>query len=307
MTAPPSVAVRYTSPIAMSRIAATLLAIACCGGAMFAATEAAAFCRSTTCSGDCPRDLDNCKTSGKPLIWASSCVVFSLSRQGSEHIPLATIRQTMQDSVVAWSDIGCGSGTRASLAFTAMKDADCNKAEYDPGGPNANIVIFQDHKWAYTGLDNTLAKTTVTYDSDTGEILDADLEFNHAFNEYTTGDDKVLYDLQSIATHEFGHFLGLDHTPDFLATMFSGYSEGSTDLRTIEPDDMDAVCNIYSPNSEARCAPEPKGGFSSTCSDAEVDDSCSIATPPRTQTPQSRSHAWLGLLGLAWLVGRRPK
>jgi len=268
-------------------------------------SAASAFCRSTTCGVDCPRDIDNCKTTGFPLYWTSSCVGFSLSRTGSEHIPLQTIREVMQNAVVAWSDIPCGSGATATMAFTALKDADCNTAEYDAGGANANVIIFQDHKWTYQGLDNTLAKTTVTFDADTGEILDADLEFNHAFNEFTTGDDKVLYDLQSIATHEFGHFIGLDHTPDFLATMFSGYTDGTIDLRTIEPDDMDAICSVYNPTRTAVCSPEPNGGFRSECSDAKVDDGCSVAATPPLGTPAGTPRGWMLLVGLAWLIRRR--
>jgi MYXO-CTERM domain-containing protein len=210
----------------------------------------------------------------------------------------------MEKSVIAWTDVACGASGNASLAFTALKDVTCNKAEYDTGGPNANIIIFQDHKWAYTGLDNTLAKTTVTYDADSGEILDADLEFNHAFNEYTTGDDHVIYDLQSIATHEFGHFLGLDHTPNFLATMFAGYSEGSTDLRTIEPDDMDAMCTVYPPTRKASCSPQPKGGFNRDCADSDSDDdSCSVASATKPQS--ARGSAWLILFAVGWLVRRR--
>ena len=263
------------------------------------ANAAEAFCRSTTCVGECARDADGCKTAGLPLFWTSSCVGFSLSRRGSEHIPLSVIREVMQRSVVAWTDIACGSSGTASLAFTALKDVTCDKAEFNPGGANANVVLFQDTKWSYTSLDNTLAKTTVTYDTDTGEILDADLEFNHAFNEFTTGDDVVLYDLQSIATHEFGHFIGLDHTPDFLATMFAGYSEGSTDIRTIEPDDEDAICSVYPPDRVSRCDPQPKGGFTTTCSTSGEEEGCAVTSPGPTQTPELPASV-IALLGCAW-------
>jgi hypothetical protein len=183
-------------------------------------------------------------------------------------------------------------------------DVPCHCAQFNKDGPNANIVLFQDTKWIYKGVDNTLAKTTVTYDTDTGEIFDADIELNHAYNEFTTGDTDVVYDLESIVTHEIGHFIGLDHTLDVVATMNAGYQQGTTELRTLEYDDIDAVCAAYPSGRIAQCATAPQGGFASECYaviEAEDDDGCSVA--PGAARGARRSHlVWLGacLFALGW-------
>jgi len=265
--------------------------------------QIAAYCQSTTCSGNCERDFDDCKVTGHELYWDTMCVSFSVQEDGSEHIDLAAIREVVTRSFVEWSDRQCPDGGTATMAFAAEDDAKCHAAEYNEDGPNANIILFQDYKWAYSSSDNTLAKTTVSYDTDTGEILDADIELNHAYNEFTTGDDLVVFDLQSILTHEIGHFIGLDHTFDFSATMNAGYQEGTTELRTLEEDDIAGLCAAYPPGRNVKCNPKPNGGFSGLCA-AEADaadGSCSIATAAahtHRDAPQ-RSPQWAWMLAMA--------
>ena len=261
------------------KLRALLAAAALCG----VPATASAFCRSTSCSGDCDRDDENCKTGGAPLYWPSLCVGFSLNSQSSEHVPFDTFQNIAQRAAGEWSSLLCPKG-EASLAFVEQPAVSCHKAEYDPAGPNANIILCQDSKWNYKSADNTLAKTTVTFDAVSGEILDADIEVNHAYNEITTDDVKVVYDLQSILTHEFGHFVGLDHSLDFDATMNATYDPGTTELRTIEEDDVGGICTIYPPTRVASCEPTPRGGFADVCKADTEDSGCSIATS-RTDVP----------------------
>jgi MYXO-CTERM domain-containing protein len=254
-----------------------LVSLAVAAALGLAPGDANAFCRSTTCSADCSRDSDGCKLDGAPLFWASYCVGFSLQSDGSEHIPFSTLEAVVAQSFVAWTELECGRGN-SSLLFTQLGDVSCHRAEYNPSGANANVIMVQDHKWDYKGVENTLAKTTVTYDVDTGEILDADIELNHMANELTVGDEVVVeYDLQSILTHEVGHFIGLDHTPIQSATMNAGYDKGNTHQRVLDADDIDGLCAAYPPGRDATCRPEPRGGFGKDCPD-EAEDGCRCAT-----------------------------
>jgi hypothetical protein len=247
------------------------------------AAPAASFCRSTTCTGDCPRDGDGCKTTGQPLAWPGLCVGFSIQKDGTVNLPMAEVRPVIEQSFANWSDLDCGKGV-ASIAYSELDDVSCHASEYNPGGPNANVILFQDNKWRYHGADDTLAKTTVTFDADTGEIFDADIEINQAYNEFTVGDDRVVYDLESVLTHEIGHFLGLDHSPDPVATMNAGYEEGSTELRTLAADDVAGLCTIYPPGRTGKCDPTPKGGLGDACVQPHDDDGsgkgCTIAPAP---------------------------
>jgi hypothetical protein len=242
--------------------------------------EASAFCRSTSCTEDCPRDLDGCKTSGEPLWWATSCVGFSLQRDASAHIPIKYVRQVATRSFTAWSDLECETGY-ATIAFSELEEAECKRTEYNDGGKNSNIILFQDNKWDYKSADNTLAKTTVTFDAETGEIFDADIEINHAYNNFTISDEIVDYDLESVLTHEVGHLIGLDHTPDYAATMYAGYEPGSMEQRSLEADDILGACTAYPPERDAVCDPRPRGGFGSACGDpvgeAPTEAACSLA------------------------------
>ena len=289
---------------------AIFLALVAASVVVGGALDAQAYCRSTTCSGNCARDGDGCKTEGAFLTWASSCVGFSVQSDGSEHIDLDVLRDVFTRSFVAWSDIECAPGEYASMAFSPYPDAACHKAEYNEDGPNANILMIQDYRWDYTSADNTLAKTTVTYDADSGDIFDADIEFNHAYNAFSTSDSEVVYDLQSIVTHEIGHFIGLDHTLDVVATMNAGYQKGTTELRSLEYDDIDAVCATYPPLRLSICAPEPKGGFASECAatleaQGESDGGCSLAHAPG-RSPAT-DWAWLGSAALALGLHRRSR
>ncbi|MFO0589383.1 MAG: matrixin family metalloprotease [Polyangiaceae bacterium] len=272
-----------------------------------AVTPAHAYCRSTTCTGDCPRDDAGCKTTGEKLQWPRVCVGFSLQKDGSVNIPMDVLRTTVQDSFAAWADIDCGGGDLASIGLAELDDITCHEAEYDKAGPNANAIIVQDTKWDYHGPDDTLAKTTVTFDPKTGQILDADIEINHAYNEITTGDANVVYDLRSILTHEIGHFLGLDHSDDPASTMYADYEPGSTEQRSLEDDDIAGLCDAYPPGRAGVCDATPNGGLADYCkgeSPPKDTGGCDIPSSPAAETGNL-----LGLgvaAALACLRRRRP-
>jgi hypothetical protein len=266
-----------------------------------AAPDARAYCRSTTCSGDCPRDDDGCKTTGKPLAWSGLCVGFSLQEDASANLPMERARPAIVASMITWSEVECDGGGLSTIAFSRLDDAACRRPDYVEGGPNANVILFQDNRWTYKGAGNSIAKTTVTFDTDTGEILDADIELNHAYNELTVGDDRVVYDLQSIVTHEIGHAIGLDHTPDVEATMNALYDPGMTEPRDLAFDDLAATCAVYPPGRAARCEPEPRGGLAYACSGEQATEEqagCSASGRPASPRPGAPFAAALALASI---------
>jgi hypothetical protein len=239
--------------------------------------SADAFCRSTTCRSTekdpCPQDDDGCITKGAKLYWTTSCVQFNMQRQGTNDLDPADARAVIQKSFAHWSDIDCGGGKHASLTFSPGPDVACKQSEYNAKGKNVNVILFKDDDWTYRGIDGTLAKTSVTYNDDTGEIYDADIEVNSANNTLTITDNpaKVQYDLEAILTHEAGHFLGLAHSSMPDAVMYASYNPGSTSQRKLTDDDIKAICAVYPPGRVAKCDTEPRGGFSPVC-DTPADD-----------------------------------
>lgn len=160
-----------------------------------------------------------------------------------------------------------------SLAFAQWSGAMCapndkTRLEVKFAGPTpdrldatdkTNTVLFDDTNWPHGAASTTLALTTVTFDTKTGAMLDADLELNTANFKLSTTDTVPTggYDFRSIVTHESGHFLGLAHSIDPTATMFASYTPGTKSLRTIAQDDVDGICTIYPPNTGCGCATIP--------------------------------------------------
>jgi hypothetical protein len=243
---------------------------------LFSASNASAFCRTHTCRTNCERDDEGCVTTGKPIFWPGNCVGYSLEKSLTQNLAGDPVRAAVKNAFFAWTEVDCPSGGRSSLAFSQLSDATCRTSEYRKEGPNINVIFFRDDDWQYKDIDNTLAKTTVTFSNETGEILDADIEVNTATNNVTVGNDKVKYDLQSIMTHEVGHFLGLAHSGDPDATMFASYAPGSTELRTLSNDDVAALCTVYPPSRAAACNTTPRGGFSASCDPVAEDKGCAF-------------------------------
>jgi MYXO-CTERM domain-containing protein len=166
--------------------------------------------------------------------------------------------------------------------------------------------MYRDAGWPYASSAATLALTTVTYNVNTGEIFDAEVEINSADNPITVGDDSVQFDLDSIITHESGHFLGLAHSCDLEATMFVSYKLGDTSLRSLEADDIAGICSIYPPGtSVAQCDPTPRHGFSSDCGSPPAETGCCTTAPGGPS--RSGSAAVLALLAAFGLGASRRR
>ncbi len=246
------------------------------------ATDAEAFCRSTTCrvtkTNECPVDEEGCGTTGSKLFWPTSCLSYATNRLGTQFLDPEVTRAIIKNTFQAWSDVDCPDGTIAKMTFQEREPIACKRSEYNKDAPNVNVVLFQDAQWKYRGIDGTLAKTSVTYNDATGEIYDADIEVNTANNKVTITDDpgKIEYDLQAILTHEVGHFIGNAHSADPSAVMFASYSPGSVAQRELTPDDVQAVCSVYPASGTFACKTEPNGGFSATCEEPEKTAACSV-------------------------------
>ena len=79
-----------------------------------------------------------------------------------------------------------------------------------------------------------------------GQILEADILFNPQILLSTdTNVPPDRFDLQSLAVHEIGHLLGLDHSGLASAAMFPNIAQGSTLMRTLSTDDIVGISNLY--------------------------------------------------------------
>jgi MYXO-CTERM domain-containing protein len=231
-----------------------------------------------------------------------------MQKDASSQVSLDTATAVFDGAFSRWASAGCGHG-KPGLAVHDLGPVACDRHEYNTDGPNANIIIFRDDSWPYpAGVDGTIALTTVTYDLNTGEIYDADIELNSAERRFTTTDTGIQYDLASIAQHETGHFLGLSHSQVGSATMYYSYVEGDKSLRSLDPDDVNAICAAYPPPGPANlasCDPTPRHGFSSECAADSQGGGCS--TTPAHAGLAGTVVAPLGLVAAAFARRRRRR
>src|SRR5262249_25460857 len=148
--------------------------------------------------------MDNCI----PIAWpsASPCVEYSIQQDASKKIGFADTQQIMKAAFNTWMSAPCVGGGNPHILVSEGPTAVCGQHEYntDPSVGNANVIMYHDDAWPYHDPGSTLALTTVTYNLDTGEIYDADMELNTFGVNFTLGDANVDYDLLSVVTHESG-------------------------------------------------------------------------------------------------------
>jgi uncharacterized protein (TIGR03382 family) len=233
---------------------------------LFGTASAHAFCR-TTSQAPAPSFQptgDACWTKGLPVWWKDSCVGYEIEASGGNNLPEDTVAQVAATSFAAWTTAQCGSGT-ITMTVTAGTPVPlmCTAVGYVKGAKNnVNEIIFHDDAWPYNDGVNTIALTTLTFNSDTGQILDADIELNSASGMITTTTPTATtFDLQSVLTHETGHFFGLAHSGHTEATMFSMYKPASTSMRVLATDDISGICSLY--GTSAR--PTATGAVASEC------------------------------------------
>lgn len=253
--------------------------------------EAHAFCRTTTTpvpASYSPRS--GCFSDGLVLFWKNACVSYSLNEAATSKIAYASAAAVIDASFATWATATCPSGAALGLSFTSRSPVEADEVRYNPEGPNQNLIVFREASWPYNDPNNTLGLTTVTFDATTGEIFDADLEINATGKNLTATDPVPAtgYDLQSVVTHEVGHFLGLAHATDNRATMYASYKPGSTALRTLTADDVAGACAIY-PSADVRIVDETvsKNTTGSIAADACNDEPRHGFGTANTGTPSS--------------------
>jgi hypothetical protein len=274
-----------------------------------------AYCRTTSCMSGMPHTAAVCTPPqpddcGVPLFWSKPCVQYDVQQDGSPKLGISAeqLDMLMATAFSQWTDAACMGGGHPLMAVTQGPEVACHQHEYNQTSGNANVIMFHDDSWPYEGSPNTLALTTVTYNLDTGEIYDADMELNSADNPFTIGDTNVDFDLLSIVTHESGHFLGLAHSHDPAATMWPEYMHGTTNLRHISPDDVAAICATYPPGpAPASCDTTPRHGFSGLCAAQQTHNSSCCAVAVGSGGPGRRDAASLAAIGALALVVRSSK
>jgi hypothetical protein len=185
------------------------------------------------------------------LKWAGrgTAVRYFVTDAGVSGVSAGAFRDAVTRGFNSWQNVGSSS---VGFEFGGFVGA----SPLDQDG--ANVIGFANRP----DLERTLASTSFLIDTRSGEIIESDIFFNSNFQwSVSAGGEPGRYDVQSIATHESGHFLGLGHSSlgetevnpgggrrllSAASVMFPiAYSSGNTVDRELKDDDVAGVSDIY--------------------------------------------------------------
>ena len=158
----------------------------------------------------------------------------------------------------------------STAAFTFRHAGSTNQQNVGRNGVNEAIFMNQGTS------GSVLGQTRYWYATTTKEIVEVDVWFNDAYDFDATGSPgSGEIDLQSVALHEFGHWLSLGHDDNPAAIMYYAISAGTL-KRNLYQTDIDGISAIYPcPDGSCGAAPSPTPTFTPT----------STPTPTPTFTP----------------------
>ncbi|MGB5809994.1 MAG: matrixin family metalloprotease [Polyangiales bacterium] len=288
----------------MSRLPVLALAVGFFIAAALASNDAGAFCRMTT-KDKVQVGNSTCSGEGIPLEWRDACLQYSIDARGSMWMSLGDVESAVSASFETWQNQTCSGGELTNVIFTMGANSTCRQIEFNERGPNLNTVAFLD-PWVRDGdlsdplPPNAFALTNVFFRENTGQILDADMLINETLGPYDSCPDSGCppgspgpADLQSIVTHEAGHFIGIGHSDVAEATMFASAPRTEVTKRTLAADDIDAICTIYPPgNLNASCDSTPIGGLDLNCEDSEPPPTSASGSGGCSAAPRGQRLPW---------------
>lgn len=270
----------------------------------FVTASAGAYCRTMSCKeGECPRDDQGCPTSGVVAVWAQTMpLTFRFHARGTALLVNEEARAAIRAAFFRWTDVICEGG-RTSLRFVEGEDLTEDKPLTVSGRVTGSVapfgIYFRDTGWPHPVKDGDgmLALTTLSVGQETGRITYADIEINTGGYRLATGDLADGQDLQSLVTHEVGHYIGLAHSVAANSIMNPSLCDkgercqvDKVAARRLGDDDLAAVCALYPPGASAppppKAAPADPGG-------------CASSTSPRSGPPM------LGFAALGLLIAAR--
>ena len=198
--------------------------------------------------------------------WPQGTLTFNQNAQGQPG--LADAKAGITKALQTWET---KLNSCANLKLVEGAETSSRTVGYDQSSTsNQNLILFREKQcsqvappgdpcfndgtcgnkydcWGYGNVSDTIALTTVTFVLTTGQLVDADMELNNAAACFQTdaSPNGSCFDVQDTATHEFGHALGLAHSPDRSSVMYPTTNPGVTSKRVLDMDSAQFVCDVY--------------------------------------------------------------
>jgi hypothetical protein len=178
-------------------------------------------------------------STGAPVRWdlGEVTVVVSLE-DGPRGVPDGAAE--VLAALATWQDELIGSG----VALGAIITDEPVETRSDDGKNTIRWSFDKDDPALAPGV---LAMAHLRYRAADGAIEDADIVINAAEHAWTVAGDGCYgaYDLQSTVAHELGHLLGLAHSHEGDATMFSRGGACDVSRRDLSQDDRAGIVLLY--------------------------------------------------------------
>ncbi|MFQ5748051.1 MAG: matrixin family metalloprotease, partial [Planctomycetota bacterium] len=166
---------------------------------------------------------------GKVLKWSTSTLSWRLNKTAPPGIADGSHAVALEHAFQAWEDLP-GSKVRFNRkANTSSRNVNTSD----------HIIFFDgnNHSGFFPPGSGIVAITPISFEIGTGRILDADILFNSQDFDFSTDGSPGRYDLQDVAAHEIGHFIGLDHSPLLSSTLWPFVAPRQWLHRSLSPDD----------------------------------------------------------------------